>query len=177
MDGNEGGLSVLNWDDASTNANITTGMANLGDYWESVISPDAAWAWDGVVTDIDTATGQKTAEIQLDSQGGPGLTTSTAIMAQNTALLIRWVTGGVVNGHTVKGRTFVPFISRDFGGTKGEPTASVPSITVPSGLVIWARPFTHPDDPTKDRAGTTHAVSLGTPDRGDWATQGSRRRV
>lgn len=95
--------------------------------------------------------------------------TGAGSYAGNAGMVVHWLTNGVVNGRRVRGRTFVvPTVSTVFG-TNGNPTAAnITTLTnagntlvtaMESKLVMWARPFTHPTDASKNRTGSAHVVT------------------
>lgn len=74
-------------------------------------------------------------------------TAAGSAWSNSTQLLVRWLTGVVADGRSVKGRTFLPGFTREAigsgeleGGTRASVDAAANAFTVNSGLVVWRRP-------------------------------------
>ncbi len=110
--------------------------------------------------------------------------TATGNYAGNAGAVIHWLTPTVVNGRRVRGRTFiVPLaaVAFDAQGSLGTTfqTALQAAGTALVGQAdgapsVWARPFTHKTDPSKNRVGSLAQVtSIRVPDLA--VSQRSRR--
>jgi hypothetical protein len=99
----------------------------------------------------------------------------TGAYAGNAGAVIHWLTSDVVNGRRVRGRTFlVPLINVAYeangslapGFITAATNAANAYVSSNAGAAgVWARPFTHKTDPTKNREGSVHsATSIRVPD-------------
>jgi hypothetical protein len=93
-----------------------------------------------------------------------------------SGLLVEYRTGGVVNSHHVRGRSFLVPLASNTLGTAGKPTSTAMTVAAAFAtallntagadcfLGIWARPFTpKPGDTTHPaRAGSFHAVTVSS---------------
>jgi hypothetical protein len=86
--------------------------------------------------------------------------------AAGTGMYVRWLTGAVVDGHKLQGRTFIcPIVTSSFftdgelqGGTVSAVQTAATTLAAASKLIIWHRPrkaYVSPD-------GTSHPARVGT---------------
>lgn len=106
----------------------------------------------------------------------PVVTGSSSVSyAGNAGAVVHWLTGDVINGHRVRGRTyFVPLGSNVYESNGSLTSAFLTAATNAANTYVssnagvagvWARPFKHPTDPTKNREGTVRsATSSRVPD-------------
>lgn len=153
----------------------------------------ALWpaAWTGTVqTDVDIlepATGELIWTYSV-TPGGPIPGSAAGGFGPQAAMIaLRYSTGGIVNGHRVRGRSFVGPVSLA-GDTDGTPTAAqvnhvnqigVQLLTLgafDAGLVVWSRPVdaehATPTNPVRD--GSWHTVTAASA-RDQFAILRSRR--
>lgn len=144
-------------------------------FWGAIdafMDSSSSWVIEPTVVRVDEATGNPTAFHTVTTGSGTGAVSDVALpyAAQG---LIRLFTGSVVNNHQVRGRIFVPGLTRN---NLGEGVLNSAAITgfdtaiaaliadADSILAVWARPVTAeqatPNRP--ERAGTVHAVTAGS---------------
>lgn len=86
------------------------------------------------------------------------------VYAAPVGIVVNWRTGGIVNGHRVRGRTFLVPVQQDTATGVPNPTAiaaiqsaAAALVTSAPTMVVWARPVLAPLP--NPRAGTKHAVT------------------
>lgn len=110
--------------------------------------------------------------------------TNSNTYAGNAGAVIHWLTAGVVNGHRVRGRTFlVPLGSSMYDSSGSLATTAITTLTGAGNTLVglgdgppavWSRPFTSPGGVTPSRSGSAHQVtSVRVPDLA--VSQRSRR--
>jgi hypothetical protein len=95
--------------------------------------------------------------------------TGTGVYAGNAGAVIHWLTGDVVNGRRVRGRTFlVPLIGSGFESNGSLSSATITALTSACTTllasstwhpVVWARPFKGTVKNPTTRVGSKHAVT------------------
>jgi hypothetical protein len=91
---------------------------------------------------------------------------AASAFAAGTGMYVRWLTGSVVDGHKLQGRTFiVPIVTSSFftdgelqGGTVSGVQTAATTLAATAKMILWHRPrkaYTSPD-------GTTHPDRIGT---------------
>lgn len=95
--------------------------------------------------------------------------TGPGAYAGNAGAVVHWLTGDVVNGRRVRGRTFlVPLIATAYDAAGSLAPAFITAATNAANTYVasnagvagvWARPFIHKTDPTKNREGSVHSAS------------------
>lgn len=172
----------------STQAAADQAVLDVGAFWGAVdagMSTSVSWSTQPDVEMIDTESGDLEFVFGTTPQTGSGASAGDMLPTAAQAL-VRWRTGGIVNGRTVRGRTNVPGVTEAFAAA-GRPiaaylstlnTAAAALIAAPSVFEIWSRPHTQDfeESPTSPptRVGTEHAVSSGSAWQ-DFAVQRSRR--
>jgi hypothetical protein len=122
-------------------------------FWGSVdalLDTSVSWVVDPTVVEFDETDGTPTAFHSVSGGSGTGAVSDISLpyAAQG---LIRLFTNDVVNGHQVRGRIFVPGITRNNLGegvlnsaaiTAFDTAAATLIATADANLSIWARPVT-----------------------------------
>lgn len=88
-------------------------VAAANDLWEifaSYVSDNVAWLVDGVVVNLNDATGEIIGSVSVDGITGAG-TSVQEELPSSTQVLVQWRTGVYVGGREIRGRTFVPAIT------------------------------------------------------------------
>lgn len=119
---------------------------------------------------LDTATGQLTSVLPISTRPvKQGSAPTTEPVADATMGLIRYTTGGIVNGKRVIGRTFVPGIAAGFLEDGNFDAACVANLSAAGALlaagsqmVVWARPLKDATTGVLLRPGTTWDISGAT---------------
>lgn len=175
LDGNFGGISVFHFETGGTVTELEQWAGIFVDLVTPWMPATAEVAFKNEWTTHDDGTGELTAAGSMDGPSGPGTATGTEIVPQNAAIQLKWSTSGVVDGHRVAGRTFVPFVSNEFNDN-GQPSGlPVSDAVVSRGFSIWARPLKDKDG-NVIRPGSVHAVTERDI-RSEFGTMGSRRRA
>lgn len=144
-------------------------------FWGSVdalMDNSVSWVQDPTVVEFDEADGTPTQFHTISPGSGTGAVADISLpyAAQG---LIRLYTGAVVNGHQVRGRIFVPGITRNNLGEGVLNSAAITAFNTAvatlisdadSELDVWARPVTAeqatPNRPERD--GSQYAVTTGS---------------
>lgn len=155
------------------------------DFWTSFaprMHVNASWTVDGAVDTLDDTTGELEGFLGVTSRSGAG-TQGGDILPLQIQGMIRWDTGGVADGHRLRGRTFMPGATEADSATGAVPSGTYVTAlsTVAAALIanaatsfaIWHRPIPA-DRPHGPRAGTSLPVLTGA-GVGSWKTQ--RRRA
>lgn len=167
----------FNWD--TTTPSDARSVVN--DFWTALtskINQNVHWTVEQECEQIDPATGT------LMSVGSDFTTYTGSGSEDNDPLpwstqgLVQWHTAGIVNGHRVHGRTFIPGACEEH--SNGNPDSGYLSALVTAGsaltsgsptAMIWARPVT---SGPHTRAGSAHNItSHGA--WGKWAVLRHRR--
>jgi hypothetical protein len=102
--------------------------------------------------------------------------TSASGYAAPVGVLVRWESAGIVNGHHVRGKTYIVPAVNIYEANGTIVAANLTTISgaaatlltaVGSDMKVWARPFdTDPVDPAKHRDGSSYAITSATvPDK------------
>jgi len=144
-------------------------------FWGAVdafMDSSTSWVTDPTVVQFDETNGENTAFSTVTTGSGTGAVADISL-PYATQALVRLFTGEVVNSHQVRGRIFVPGITRN---NLGEGVANSALITglntaaaaliadANSVLAVWSRPVTAematPNSPERD--GSVHAVTTAS---------------
>jgi len=144
-------------------------------FWGSVdalMDSSVSWVTEPTVVEFDELDGTPEAFRTVTTASGTGAVADISLPYASQAL-IRLFTANVVNGHQVRGRIFVPGITRNNLG-EGVPNAALITAfntaiatliaDADSLLMVWARPVdaSHATPLSPERVGTTHAVTAGS---------------
>lgn len=102
-----GGESVFAFADSAPTGIVRSKLVSFIDMWAAAASDQWSASVDTEIRYMDTATGQLTAVGSITAYSAPGTVVGEAV-ADATCGLVRYSTAGIVNGHRVRGRTFVP---------------------------------------------------------------------
>jgi hypothetical protein len=158
----------------------------VGAFWQAVdnlMSTGVAWAVNPEVSLLNAANGALIGVNGVTALAGVGVDASPPLPQANQ-MLIRWLTGTVVGGRVLRGRTFIPGMTEaavtggnvDGAWLEAADTAAEALVAVADAqLVIWHRPtFTDADPPVNNNDGTT-AVVTSTNTWAEFAILRSRR--
>lgn len=174
-------LYFLNPVGANQAANV---IAQVKAFWTTLqptMLPTMPYTVEGDVPVIDEVTGKITAIHTGIAQSGTTSGTGD-VLPMSSQLLAKLTTNGFVNGRRVRGRIFIP-AQLEANNTNGRPATSL--LTTLNGALttligsaiqmnVWSRPITDNPDPTKNRPGSTYAVTGGS-GWTEWAVLRSRR--
>lgn len=158
------GYSRFHFEELTTVAACDTAGAAVRTFLSSITSwmrTDWTYSVQTTVQTFDVSTGDLVTEKGMGTPPtnvvGTGLTTT--VWEGGSGTVINWLTGVILNGRKVRGRTFlVPLLSTAFSndGTLGvTPAAQIKTagdaLVATSGvnLAVWSRQWTHPDPPAK----------------------------
>lgn len=124
----------------------------IHDFWNTVngfLPADVTVTVGPTYQVIDEVTGDITSEGTVQYPADPIVGTSAAAYAGNAGVAVDWLTGTFINGHRLRGRTFlVPFTSCfEDNGTLGAAAitairdAAQVMVDTSAGLVVWHRPI------------------------------------
>jgi hypothetical protein len=166
-------LSVMHFRSSDVADTPDAAVAAVGDFWgdlPSILANDMSFTVSGEVPEFDPATGTASAFWSVTPVTGTFSEAGEKIPFAAQGLL-RWGTGGVVNGRQVKGRTFIPGITMggiDEGGLLASTAATIAAAgntllgAADAQLVIWSRPVTGSEDPEDDREGSEHLAATAS---------------
>lgn len=158
-----GKVSVMYFDDSIS---VATQRTALETFWIGVqarLSNETQWAIRTSGRELNAATGTLTGEwSETTGKLGAGTVAGEAV-PDSSQVLVRWITGVVVDGRFLRGRTFVPGVARETvtnGNVSnvvvGEYTAEANVLAQAGvGLQVWHRP-------TSGSGGVAHNVSGAT---------------
>jgi hypothetical protein len=113
---------------------------------------------------IDETTGGLTGDWSVTPTPANTVGTLGQVYAAPVGVVVNWRTSGIVNGHRVRGRTFLVPVQQDTATGVPNPTAIAAIQAAATALVaaapnmcIWARPVLAPLP--HPRAGSAHAVT------------------
>lgn len=140
-------------------------------FWGSVdalMDSTTSWVVQPTVVEINEATGNPVAFHTVSGGTGTGAVADISL-PYATQGLIRLFTGSVVNHHQVRGRIYVPGLTRNnlaegtlnsTGISALDAAAEALIADADSSLVVWARPVDaeHATEHSPERVGTIHPV-------------------
>jgi len=140
-------------------------------FWGAVdafMDSSTSWVIDPTVVEFDEATGTPEAFHTVTTGSGTGAVSDISL-PYATQALIRLYTGNVVNGHQVRGRVFVPGITRNNLGEGVANSALISGLNAAAATMIadadanwcvWARPVDaeHATEHSPQRVGTLHSI-------------------
>lgn len=147
--GSPGGVTVMYFDEAVAVEDQRVMIGAAWDELEAVLVTGTSWSVRDSGRIMDETTGTLTG---LWSDPTPifGVGTNVAEpVANSTQLVLQWLTGTVINGRVVRGRTYVPGLSRNSTSASGGPNATTRGaglaaganlIALPNGFGVWHRP-------------------------------------
>lgn len=163
-------MSVHHFDSSIVLEDAQDCVNAVGDFWSAlnlVLANDMSFTVSGDVVELDNETGTATAfhsvtpVTGLFSEGGEKI----PFICQ---ALVRWGTGGVVNGRQVRGRTFIPCVTVggvDEGNLLASTQTSIQAAATAlrndadSTLVVWSRPLWNDEHTAIVREGSAHIVT------------------
>jgi len=164
-------MNVLHFDATSplTAQDAADAAATFWGACDALMDNAVSWLTEPVVVEFDDADGTPTGFHNVAGGSGTGAVADLSLPFAVQAL-IRLFTGSVVNGHQVRGRIFVPGITRN---NLAEGVLNSAAITAfdtaadnlfgdaDSILRIWARPVDaeHATENSPERPGTSHVVN------------------
>lgn len=173
LNGSQQGLSIIHFGDPTSSGDMTSQVHTFLLSAADLMPDMASVSWSGVYDHLNTGTGEFEGEFSFaDPDEVTGTIVGGDIVPQNVSAQYNWLTGGVVAGHRVKGRSFVPFTDRSLN-VGGELVASF-STPQFADRVVWSRPLK--DGGAIVRPGSVHPVTSVTVNR-EYSTMGSRRRA
>lgn len=124
---------------------------------------------------FDELTGKLAGTWTVGTQPAVSTASGAGNYAGNAGAVVHWLSSGVVNGHRVRGRTFlVPLVSSAFDFTGSLGTTALAAIqasavalvaSMSANGVVWSRPFHDPTGQKPNRVGSTWPiVSSRVPD-------------
>lgn len=174
------GVSVINYADGVSNVIIrSTSRTAIGLLIPRLHTGVTVTA-DQEVRTIDTATGQLQ-QISVLGTWDPVVGTATDDPLPDVAMgLLRFQTGGIVNGHRVRGRTFIPGLT-EASSTAGQVdpaalsdlTDAAVQLAAAGQMVVWSRPLKDSGGSTL-RPGSAHPITASGA-WGEFAVQRGRR--
>lgn len=117
---------------------------------------------------IDETTGEITGTWSVGTTPAVVTGTNAGVYAGNAGAVIHWLTGGVVAGRRVRGRSFIVPIGSGAYDNQGSLAAGTITtlqgaanglVTAFVGMVVWARPLKAGTPPVVVRPGSYHGVS------------------
>lgn len=139
---------------------------------DALMDNSVSWVIDPTVVEFEDTTGTPVAFRTVTTGSGTGAVSDISLpyAAQG---LVRTFTGDVVNGHQVRGRIFIPGITRNNLGEGVLNTAAITAFDTAVGALIsdadsiysiWARPVDaeHATENSPERVGSQHAVTSGS---------------
>jgi len=183
-----GGVTVMHFQVGVPGGTTTEAQACVDavrDFWTTLaprISASGSWVVDGSVDLLNPATGTLTGNRGVTSRSGLGSGSGDFLPLQVQGM-VRWDTSVVLDGHRLRGRTYIPGPTEADNGVGGVPigtytsglnTAAATLVGLTTAeLQIWHRPI--PDGaPGGPRVGAAQTVLSGVA-LGSWKTQ--RRRA
>lgn len=165
--GARGGESVFSFTDLATPGLIRPTMQDFITAWAAMASDQWGASLGTEIQRLNPATGQL---VSVESMGAftlPGGIDGEAV-ADSTCGLVRYSTNSIVNGHRVRGRTYVPGLSLalvvdgqwDSAAVSGlEAMGSV--MNGDSRFIVWSRPAYEGTGPDRVlvRPGSEHSVT------------------
>ncbi|MBA0085016.1 MAG: hypothetical protein HRJ53_08470, partial [Acidobacteria bacterium Pan2503] len=144
------GLSTFYVDAIGSATLMMTSVAAFFTAIKGIVPPAVQWVFPSQLDSIDDATGKLlssqpvTPNAAISGLGGSNY-------AATTGILVKWATGGVVDGHRVVGKTFiVPIESTDMTSNGGPSSSSLTTVSnaannyitaMGTHAVVWSRPF------------------------------------
>jgi len=163
-------LNILHFDGTSpfTAQDAADAVAAFWGAADAIMDTSVSWTVDPTVVEFDEADGSPTFFHTVSGGSGTGAVSDISLPYASQAL-IRLFTSAVVNGHQVRGRIFVPGITRNNLGEGTLNSAGVTALNaacqtmiddVDASLRVWARPVDaeHATENSPERAGTSHVV-------------------
>lgn len=118
---------------------------------DAVIASTVSWSLEAQVDELNAATGALLDAHGTTGESGSGASTADPLPAVAQGL-VRWVTGAVINGHRVRGRTFLPGVSEQFAAGQVFAAAGISTVLAAATAyvgftgtpVVWHRPTGDP---------------------------------
>lgn len=163
-----GGTSVMHSDDGATLATLALRVNNALGQWANVAATGSQAVLDREVRQLDDATGQLIGVQSFATQTPHEGTVDEEPVANATMGLVKFATNGIVAGHRVRGRWFIPYLGTS-GSADGEPTNALvtalndmgDSINQDTHMSIYARPLKD-ENGTILRPGSVHNIASAT---------------
>jgi len=167
-------LNVMHFDGTApfTAQDAADAVAAFWGSADALMDTSVSWTVDPTVVEFDEADGTPTAFHTVSGGSGTGAVSDISLpyAAQG---LVRLFTSSVVNGHQVRGRIFIPGLTRNNLGEGVLNSAAITALNaaaatliadVDASFRIWARPVTAeqatPNRPERD--GSSHVVDAAS---------------
>jgi len=164
-------LNVLHFDATSPLAAQDAADA-ASDFWgaaDALMDTSVSWSVDPTVVEFDETDGTPTGFHAVSGGSGTGAVSDISLPYAAQGLL-RLFTNQVVNGHQVRGRIFIPGLTRNNLGEGVLNSAAITALNTAgaaliadsaSGFMIWAREVTaeNATENSPERPGSAHLVT------------------
>lgn len=164
--GARGGVSVFHASNGTNRDLFRNWLVEFANTWGPLASDQWSATVQGEILTLDTATGQMTDVDSGSSTQVVGAVVGEAV-ADSTCALLRYQTAAIVNGHRVRGRTYVPGLpAAELVDGQWAPTfvadleGLAANFGTQTGAVVYARPVydRSASPPVLVRPGTEHAI-------------------
>lgn len=164
-------LNVMHFDATSplTAQNAADAASTFWGACDALMDNSVIWTQDATVVEFDEANGTPEAFHSITAGTGTGAVSDLSLPYANQAL-VRLFCGAVVNGHQVRGRIFIPGVTRNNLAEGVLNSTAIAAFNVAASnliddilgnLMVWARPVDeeHATEHSPVRAGTAHLVT------------------